>query len=40
MDVSEMERMIRAMLAQQLLSVIEAAGQISNRDTIRPGPDT
>jgi Fic family protein len=29
-DVSEMERMIRAMLAKQLLSVIDAAGQISN----------
>jgi len=28
-DVSEMERMIRAMLAKQLLSVIDAAGQIS-----------
>ncbi|MER9329799.1 Fic family protein [Mesorhizobium sp. M0488] len=29
-DVSEMERMIRAMLANQLMSVIEAAGPISN----------
>ncbi len=29
-DVSEMERMIRAMLAKQLLSVIDAAGSISN----------
>lgn len=29
-DVSEMERMIRAMLAKQLLSVIDAAGPISN----------
>jgi Fic family protein len=29
-DVSDMERMIRAMLAKQLLSVIDAAGQISN----------
>jgi Fic family protein len=28
-DVSEMERMIRAMLAKQLLSVIDAAGKIS-----------
>lgn len=28
-DVSEMERMIRAMLAKQLLSVIEAAGPVS-----------
>ncbi len=28
-DVSEMERMIRAMLAKQLLSVIDAAGQVS-----------
>ncbi|MDE3175721.1 MAG: Fic family protein, partial [Pseudomonadota bacterium] len=29
-NVSEMERMIRAMLAKQLLSVIDAAGPISN----------
>ena len=28
-DVSEMERMLRAMLARQLVSVIEAAGSIS-----------
>jgi Fic family protein len=30
LDVSEMERMIRAMLARQLLSVIDAAGPISS----------
>jgi hypothetical protein len=29
-DVGEMERMIRAMLAKQLMSVIEAAGQVRN----------
>jgi Fic family protein len=29
-DVDEMKRMIRAMLARQLLSVIDAAGPISN----------
>ena len=29
-DVSEMERMLRAMLARQLVSVIEAAGSISS----------
>jgi len=30
LDVSEMERMIRAMLARQLISVIDAAGPISS----------
>ena len=29
-DVDEMKKMIRAMLARQLLSVIDAAGPISN----------
>ena len=29
-DVSEMERMLRGMLARQLVSVIEAAGSVSN----------
>ncbi|MEA2839048.1 MAG: hypothetical protein QOF41_378 [Methylobacteriaceae bacterium] len=34
-DVSEMERMIRAMLARQLLSVIDAADSISDDNTGR-----